>query len=51
MPALTESFQFIREYFRSSKKKRYDEAKQAGSKYLITCTDGVTHKKNATEKP
>lgn len=27
-------------------KKRYDEAKQAGSKYLITCTDGVTHKEN-----
>lgn len=27
-------------------KKRYDEAVQAGSKYLITCTDGVTHKEN-----
>lgn len=27
-------------------KKRYDEAVQNDSKYLITCTDGVTHKKN-----
>lgn len=28
-------------------KKRYDEAIQAGSKYLITCTDGITHKTNS----
>lgn len=27
-------------------KKRYDEAVQNNSKYLITCTDGVTHKEN-----
>ena len=27
-------------------KKRYNEAAQTGSKYLITCTDGITHKGN-----
>lgn len=27
-------------------KKRYNEAVQTGSKYFITCTDGVTHKEN-----
>lgn len=27
-------------------KKRYDEAVAGGAKYLITCTDGVTHKEN-----
>ena len=27
-------------------KKRHDEAVQNNSKYLITCTDGVTHKEN-----